>query len=40
MSLRDLDEITLGTAIDIISENRNDSFEWDDEATAEDIENF
>lgn len=40
MSLRDLDEVTLGTVFDIITENRNDSFDWPEEATAEDIANF
>ena len=40
MSLRDLEEVTLGTVFDILTENKNDQYEWPEEATAEDIANF
>lgn len=39
-SLRDLDEITLGAAFDVLNEKINDSVEWDEEATQEDIDKF
>ena len=40
LSLADLDEITLGMVFDIITEQRNDSHEYDELATQEDIDNF
>lgn len=36
----DLDHLTLGMIYDIFIEKANDSYEWEDEATLEDIENF
>lgn len=40
LSLRDLDEITVGAALDIYFERINDSAEWTEEATQEDIDAF
>lgn len=36
----DLDTLTLGMVYEIFIEKQNDSIEWDDLATAEDIANF
>jgi hypothetical protein len=38
--MADLDEITLGMVYELFAEKSNDSIEWDDLATLEDIENF
>ena len=38
--LADLEEMTLGMLYDILSERANDSYEWEYEATEEDIMNF
>lgn len=40
LSLADLEEITLGMVFDILTEQRNDSHEYTEEATQEDIDNF
>ena len=40
LSMADLDEITLGMVYELFTEKSNDSYEWDDLATLEDIENF
>lgn len=40
MTLKDLDEITLGVAFDILTERRNDSHEYDELATQADIDAF
>lgn len=39
-SLADLDEMTYGMVLDVFTENSNDSYEYDDIATAADVENF
>lgn len=36
----DLDHLTLGQVYEIFIEKGNDSYEWDELATAEDIANF
>lgn len=36
----DLDYLTLGMVYDIIVERDNDNYEWDDEATLDDIMAF
>lgn len=38
--MADLDELTLGMVYEMFAERSNDSYEWEDEATLEDIENF
>lgn len=38
--MSDLDHLTLGMVYDIFIERSNDSYEYDDLATAEDIANF
>lgn len=40
LSLADLDLITAGMLFDIITERKNDDYDWPDEATMADIENF
>lgn len=40
MTLKDLDEITLGVVFDIITERGNDSHEYDELATQADIDAF
>ena len=40
LSLSDLDELTEGQVLDIFIEKQNDSYDWEEEATLEDIENF
>lgn len=40
LSMEDLDHLTLGMVYDILIEKSNDSYEWDDLATAEDIASF
>jgi len=40
LSLRDLDEITVGGAMDIYYESINDTVEWDEMATQDDIDKF
>jgi hypothetical protein len=40
LSMADLDTLTLGMVYDLFAEKANDSYEWEDEATLEDIENF
>jgi len=35
--MEDLDELTLGMIYDIFTERANDSYEWPEEATLEDI---
>lgn len=38
--MADLDEITLGMVYEILAEKHNDSYEYDELATQEDIDNF
>ena len=38
--MEDLDHLTLGMVYEILIEKSNDSYEWDDLATDEDIANF
>lgn len=38
--LVDLEEMTLGLLLDILAERANDHYEWELEATEEDIANF
>jgi len=40
MSVLDLDCLTLGMVYDIIVERDNDNYEWDEEATLDDIMAF
>lgn len=40
LSMADLDTLTLGMVYELFAEKANDSYEWEDEATLEDIENF
>lgn len=40
LSMDDLDHLTLGQVYEIFIEKGNDSYEWDELATAEDIANF
>lgn len=40
MSLSDLDELTMGQIYDIFIERENDNYEWDEEATLDDIMAF
>ena len=37
LSMKDLDELTLGMIYDIFTERENDNYEWPEEATLEDI---
>ena len=37
LSMQDLDDLTLGMIYDIFTERENDSYEWPEEATLEDI---
>lgn len=39
-TLADLDEMTIGMVIDVFTENANDSYEYDEIATEEDINSF
>lgn len=38
--MADLDDMDLGLLLDILTERANDSYEWEYEATEEDIANF
>lgn len=38
--MNDLDNMNLGMLYDIFTEKQNDSFEWDELATQDDIDNF
>lgn len=40
LSMADLDTLTLGMVYELFAEKANDSYEWGEEATLEDIENF
>lgn len=40
LSLSDLEDLTLGMVYDILIEHDNDSYEWEELPTAEDIANF
>ena len=40
MSVKDLEDLTLGMIYDILIERANDEYEWPEEATLEDIMNF
>ena len=40
LSMADLDTLTLGMVYEIFSEKANDKYEYDELATAEDIDNF
>lgn len=40
LTMADLDELTMGMVFDIFAEKSNDSWEWDEIATQEDIDAF
>lgn len=40
LTMADLDELTVGMIFDIFAEKSNDSLEWDEIATQEDIDAF
>lgn len=40
LTMADLDELTVGMIFDIFAEKSNDSWEWDEIATQEDIDAF
>lgn len=40
LSLSDLEDLTLGMVYDILIEHDNDSYDWEELPTAEDIANF
>lgn len=40
LSIADLDLLTIGLVNDMFIENSRDSYEWDDMATQEDMDNF
>ena len=40
LSMADLEELTLGMVYEILAEKHNDSYEYEELATQEDIDNF
>ena len=40
LRMSDLDDFTVGEIFDILTERANDSYDWEYEATEEDIANF
>lgn len=40
LSLSDLEDLTLGMVYDILIEHDNDSYDWEELPTVEDIANF
>lgn len=39
-TLDELENLTMGMVFDILAERMNDNYEWDEEATSDDIDSF
>lgn len=39
-TLDELEDLTMGMVFDILAERMNDNYEWDEEATSDDIDSF